>query len=223
MGLDKGTILAKAMQALTKFFSKGDTLEIKAEIPLTAPKAAPEAPKVEAVLNWSDPESRLTARFKVKEALMLNSWGVMHVPSDDEKEAILGIAKGVGEAMDYLETFLGAKCTVNVHAWIRPGKANCPGSKWDGQDYNRYIYETQVWTDLTPAEKTAKHVPDSPHKTGHAVDFHITHYEGPAGCLEIRKALVGQLERLGLRMEDLNGGWVHLDNLPVKVNRFFKP
>lgn len=226
MALDKETILAKAIQAMIGFFSKSDEFKVQAsvEIPLAPPKAATEPPKsTPEMLDWSNPESHITPRFKVKEALMLHSWGVMHAPSEEEKAAIVSIAIQVGDAMDYLETLLGIKCTVNVHAWIRPGKANCPGTKWDGMDYNRYIYETQVWKDLTDAEKAAKHVPESPHKTGHAIDFHITHYEGVENCLKIRQALFSQLERLNLRMEDLNGTWVHLDNLPVVHMRFFKP
>lgn len=225
MGLDKATIFAKVLQGLTGFFSKGDSLQLNVDIPLPAPKA-PEAPApvaAPAEIDWTNPDCQITPHFKVKEALMLKSWGVMHIPSDAEKAAIVEIAKGVGEAVDYLETLLGMKCVVNVHAWIRPGKANCPGTKWDGMDYNRWIYENEVWKGLSAEEKAKKHVPDSPHKTGHAVDFHIAHFEAVAGCDKIRKYLVGQLERLGLRMEDIEGGWVHLDNLPVKVNRFFKP
>jgi hypothetical protein len=174
-------------------------------------------------IDWADPKSKITARFSVGEALTLQSWGVMHVPSEDEKAAIVSIAQGVGRAADELEKQLGRHVSINVHAFMRPEKANIPGSQWDGHDYNRYIYETQVWKGLSAEEMAKKTVPKSPHRTGHAIDFHIVGFEGAEGCAKIRQMLLPKLEELGLRMEDLNGGWVHLDNLPVVNKRFFKP
>lgn len=174
-------------------------------------------------IDWSNPAAKITPRFSVKEALLLPSWGVMHQPTEDEKTAIYNIAVGVGKAADFLEEKLGRKVVINVHAWMRPEKANCPGSEWNGKDYNRYIYETQVWKDLTSAQKAEKKVPQSPHRTGHAIDFHIEGFAGKEGCAKIREMLVPQLESLNLRMEDISGGWVHLDDMPVKNKRFFKP
>lgn len=174
-------------------------------------------------IDWSDPKAKITSRFSVGEALTLQSWGVIHVPSEEEKAAIVGISNAAGKAMDVLEKIIGRHVSINVHAFMRPEKANIPGSKWDGMDYNRYIYETQVWKDLTPEEKAKKTVPKSPHRTGHAIDFHIGGFEGAEKCAQIRQMLLPHLEELGLRMEDLNGGWVHLDNLPVVHARFFKP
>lgn len=56
-----------------------------------------------------------------------------------------------------------------------------------------------------------------------AVDFHIVKFE----CDKVRSAILshGVLDFWGLRMEDLDGPWVHLDNrqpLPGHT-RFFKP
>lgn len=183
------------------------------------PVAAPTAP----VLDWNDPASKVSAHFTVKEATYLNSWATSHHPTDEQKAAILGIAAGVERAIAVIEKEIGKAIHINVHAWMRPDQAICPGTQWDGKDYNRYIYETQVWKDLTPAQKAEKHVPLSPHRTGHAVDFHVIGFEGKEGCLKIRQILVPHLEELGLRMEDLDGGWVHLDDLPVVHSRFFKP
>lgn len=174
-------------------------------------------------IDWTNLSSRINKRFTVKEALYLHSWDAMHVPSEEEKKAIVEIANLVEKAADIIAQKTGTKALVQVHAWMRPEKANIPGSKWDGHDYNRFIYETQVWKDLTPEEKAKKHVPNSPHKTGHAVDFHISGFEGAINCAKIRQILLPHLEELGLRMEDLHGGWVHLDNLPVIHLRFFKP
>lgn len=178
-------------------------------------------------LDWSNPKSHINARFTVHEATWLPSWSVYHQPTDEQKQAIIEIASGVDKAISLLEKQLGKHLPCNVHAWMRPDKAICPGSKWDGQDYNRYIYETQVWVSLTSAQKAEKHVPLSPHRTGHAVDFHLTGFEDNSGCDKIREMLKNQLEGLSLRMEDISAmtsrGWVHLDNLPVIHQRFFKP
>lgn len=225
----------KIVKAIFDFLGKNVAAEVEKPVqPIkvvqTEEKPAPQAtivaqpaPEAPAAIDWSDPKSKITPRFSVGEALTLQSWGVMHVPSEEEKAAIISIAQGVGKAADLLEQKLGHHVSINVHAFMRPEKANIPGSKWDGQDYNRYIYETQVWKDLSPEEKAKKTVPKSPHRTGHAIDFHIVGYEGAAKCAEIRQMLLPHLEELGLRMEDLNGGWVHLDNLPVVHARFFKP
>lgn len=216
----------KAMMA--KLFGMAlDLFKKKAPEMLSKEVAKPVAPiqvKVDpAEIDWENPKARLSENFSVKEALFLPSWGVQHVPSVEEKKALEGIAKKVSKAVDKLEEKLGKKLQVNVHAWMRPGVANIPGSRWHGKDYNRYIYETQVWKALTPEQRVAKKVPNSPHKTGHAIDFHIVGYEGKEKCAEIRKLLEPHLEELGLRMEDMVGGWIHLDDLPVVNRRFFKP
>jgi len=196
---------------------------VKAVEKEVAKPIAPIEVKIEQEINWKNPKSRLSANFSVGEALTLPSWGVMHEPSEDEKEAIKNIAQKVTAITEDLGKQLGKQLRINVHAWMRPANSNIPGSKWHGQDYNRYIYETLVWKGLTAEEKAKKTVPNSPHKTGHAIDFHYIGYEGKEKCAEIRKLLLPLLEKHGLRMEDIEGGWIHLDDLPVKVNRFFKP
>lgn len=213
-------LINKLIDLGLSFFKKKVTESVAKPVAPIEVKIDPPAP---AEIDWSNPASRLSANFSVKEALYLPSWAAQHVPSDEEKEAIKGIAIKVTKAVYVLSKKLNKEIHVNVHAWMRPEKASIPGSKWDGMDYNRYIYETQVWKDLTPEQKAQKRVPNSPHKTGHAIDFHILGFEGKEGCAKIREALIPELEALGLRMEDLEGGWVHLDDLPVVNKRFFKP
>jgi hypothetical protein len=213
-------ILASILKWLVNFFGKSDSGDnVVSATPNPAPTPVPAQPAV----DWDNPACKISKHFTVKESTFLNSWQVSHVPSDVQKQAILGIAASMDKVADLLEKALGKPVSMNVHAWIRPDPANCPGSQWDGKDYNRYIYETQVWKDLTSAQKAEKHVPLSPHRTGHAVDFHISGYEGPEGCAKIRALILPHLEELGLRMEDITGGWVHLDDLPVVHERFFKP
>lgn len=190
-------------------------------------KIDPSAQPIVSTIDWSNPKSKINTRFSVHEATWLPSWGIYHQPTEEQKAAIIEIANGISKAIDIVEQKAGKHIPVNVHAWMRPDKSICPGSKWDGQDYNRYIYETQVWKDLTAAQKAEKKVPLSPHRTGHAVDFHLSGFEGNSGCDQVRAILEPHLEELGLRMEDISKfssrGWVHLDNMPVINKRFFIP
>lgn len=217
-------VIDNLINAALDFFKKKAVPTISTAVAKEVAKpVAPVEVAIEPETDWSNPKSRLSENFSVSEALLLPSWGIMHVPSEEEKAAIKGIAEKVTKAINILEKELGKQLRISVHAWMRPAVANLPGSKWNGQDYNRYVYETQVWKSLTPEEKAKKKVPNSPHKTGHAIDFHIVGYEGKENCLKVRQMLLPHLEELGLRMEDLEGGWVHLDDLPVVNKRFFKP
>lgn len=226
--MDKN-MLDQIIQLILGIFGKKSAAPAPA--PVQATIVVQNPPKVESQttivvqnpIDWSNPKSKITPRFSVKEALELQSWGALHVPSEDEKKAIVGICEKVEKAADVLEKIIGRKVSISVHAFIRPEKANIPGSQWDGKDYNRYVYETQVWKNLTAEEKAKKTVPKSPHRTGHAIDFHIVGFEGKEKCAQIRQMLLPHLESLSLRMEDLDGGWVHLDDLPVVNKRFFKP
>ncbi len=123
--------------------------------------------------------------------------------------------------MDVIREFLGEP--INVHVWMRPGVASCPGTPWDGKDYNRYIYETQVWKALSEEEKAKKQVPNSPHKSGEAVDWSVVNKKTAEACAEVREKLLPKLEEWGVRMEDIHGSWVHIDTKPVISKRFFKP
>lgn len=174
-------------------------------------------------IDWNNPKAKVAPRFSVEEALLLPSWGVLHTPSEEEKKAIISVAEKVSAITQELEVALKKKLIIDVHVFMRPEKANVPGSEWNGKNYNRYIYETVVWKKLTPEEKAKKIEPKSPHRTGHAIDFHYVGYEGKEKCAIIRSLLLPLLEKYGLRMEDMDGTWIHLDDLPVVNNRFFKP
>jgi hypothetical protein len=210
------SVWSKLLDLAANFLKKKATEEV-------AKPVQPVVVEIEPEINWSNPKQKLTENFTVKEALYLPSWFSYHMPSEEEKTAILEIAKKVTKIISKVEEKLGKQLYIDVHAWIRPEKANIAGSKWNGMDYNRYIYETQVWKDLTPEQKAQKKVPNSPHKTGRAIDFHVIGYEGKEKCAEMRTLLLPYLEEFGLRMEDISGGWIHLDDMPVVSHRFFKP
>ena len=218
--MDKKMILDQIIKVIVSFFGKKAPA---ASAPQQPKKLEPKVEQTGQPIDWNNPKSKISEHFYVEEALELPSWGVLHVPSEDEKKEIEKIAKDVEGAISILEQILKHRVSINVHAWMRPEQANCPGSQWNGKNYNRYIYETQVWKNLSEEEKAKKVEPKSPHRTGRAIDFHVVGYEGKQKCAEIRQMLLPYLEQLNLRMEDISGGWIHLDNLPVKNKRFFKP
>lgn len=226
---DNNGLLSTIIEMLLSLFIKKDVTG--PEVPKKAePIQTVELPPVvapiqkEPEINWLNPDCKISKRFTVHDALYLNSWKTYHIPSESEKVSILELAKKVDIAIDLLEKELGVtNLTPKVHAWIRPNKANCPGTEWNGKSYNKFIYETQVWVNLTPEEKAKKTVPNSPHIDGKAVDYHIIGFEGKLGCAKLRLILVPKLAELGIRMEDIDGGWIHNDTKPVIHSAFFKP
>ena len=97
---------------------------------------------------------------------------------------------------------------ISVHCWIRPLSVNAPGAEHHGGNYNRAIGSR--------ATKSA-------HIFGRAVDFHVSGHQGPEQCGRIRRRILPHLEAWDIRMEDIDGGWVHIDTNPVGHSRFFKP
>lgn len=156
----------------------------------------------EIEMDWTNPETKISKHFTVKEATYLPSWDCYHVPTEKEKEEIIKLAK----IMDIIRDRIGK--AILVHVWIRPKKANIPGHERDGQDYNVFIGSTST---------------RSGHIFGQAVDFHFSSAAGAAGCLAKRKEIEPWLEELNIRMEDKEGGWIHIDTKPVGHKRFFKP
>lgn len=154
------------------------------------------------MIDWSNPKSKISKHFTVHEATFLPSWRIYHTTSEDEKKEIVKLA----EKMDIIRDRIGKSCI--VHVWIRPKSVNCPGHERHGQDYNLFIGSTST---------------RSGHIFGQAIDCHFSGYSGPQGCEEARKLILPWLEELDIRMEDIDGGWIHIDTKPVGHKRFFKP
>lgn len=150
-------------------------------------------------MDWSNPKEKISQYFTVREALLLPSWDVIHVPNEAEKAEILATAK----KMDLVREFLGVP--VVVHCWLRPLCASVPKSKWDRKNYNAFVGGA----------------PGSAHAEGKAVDFHPQRMT----CGEARQLLVPKLSEFGLRMENKEGNWVHIDTRtpPPNKPRFFRP
>lgn len=150
-----------------------------------------------AEIDWSNPSSKISKHFTVKEACWLPSWKVLHIPTEDEKSNIIKQAA----KMDLIRDFLGVP--INVHCWIRP-ILNNPMSEHNGQDYNALV-------------RGAK---NSAHKIGLATDYDA---QG-LNCDDVREKLEPKLIEWQIRMERMPGGnWVHNDCVPVVVYRYFNP
>ena len=154
------------------------------------------------MINWNDPKCKISKHFTVHEATFLPSWRIYHLPSDEEKVEIVKLAKVMDKLRDKLnKPFI-------VHCWMRPKKVNCQESTRHGQDYNVFV-----------GSRSTK----SGHIFGQAVDFHVSGMSGTNGCNLAREEIKPELEKLDIRMEDIQGGWVHIDTKPVGHARFFKP
>ena len=151
--------------------------------------------------DWNDPKSKISKYFSVHDATFLPSWQIHHTPSAEERVNILATAV----KMDCVREFLGAP--ISVHVWIRPAAVNCPGDSRSGQDYNAFVKGAQKST----------------HLVGKAVDWSVVGKRSAAECAEIRTKLLSKLEEFGIRMEDINGNWIHVDTGAVINKRFFKP
>lgn len=195
------SLFTKSERKPAQKLPKSDQEKLQKTSPEPLPKVTeiPIEVKQEAVqIDWTNPSSKISKYFTVKEALFLPSWNCYHNPSEQEKTNILLMA----EQMDKIREFL--QKPIRVHCWIRP-VLNQPEHVRHGQDYNAFVKGARM----------------SAHKTGEAVDWSIA----GANCDELRKKLLPKLEQFDLRMEDLPGSnWVHTDRRKPNNNiRFFKP
>lgn len=152
------------------------------------------------MIDWKNPNDPISANFKVHEALLLPSWGVMHVPKDKEIDNILRTVA----IMEQIRSLFHAG--INVHCWIRPKFANVPNSIHDKQDYNKLVGGAFM----------------SAHIIGLAVDFDVTGLD----CDTVRAGLLPELGRLNICMEKSPGtNWVHIDLMPPRggYTRYFIP
>jgi len=164
------------------------------------PKEEPKKIENNMEIDWNNPEAKISKYFKVKEALLLPSWGILHIPSEEEKKNILEMAK----KMDEIRELIGLP--ISVHCWGRPTSVNCPGSKFHGADYNAFVKGSKT----------------SAHRSFKAVDWSA---KGKT-CDQSRAILEPKLEQLNIRMEYAPGtNWVHTDIDPASKSggrRYFK-
>lgn len=69
-------------------------------------------------IDWSDPSSKISRYFTVKEACWLPTWQKMYSPDTTEQANILKIA----QTMDLIRDFI--KHPITISCWIRPKAYN---------------------------------------------------------------------------------------------------
>jgi|WetSurMetagenome_2_1015567.scaffolds.fasta_scaffold38650_2 hypothetical protein len=140
---------------------------------------------------------KVSPHFTLGECVYLPSWKIYHVPNSKE---IANIIKTC-EVLEKIRTMWNKP--INIHCFLRPTVVNCPGSSYNGQNYNAFVGG----------------VSSSAHITGLGVDFDMGE-----DCDLTRAKLLPHLICLNIRMEDLpKANWIHIDLNSPKPNRFFKP
>ena len=151
-----------------------------------------------------NPEDNITLNFKWKEALWCTGFNENHTPTLDEFVSIKAMASKMEQVREIFSHVYKQNIKIIVHSWIRPNMFWNTDSQKHGEDYNDFIGGAI----------------NSAHIYGCAVDFHP---HPIISCNNGRKVLLPHLERLGLRMENYPGNWIHIDTKPVLSNRFFRP
>ncbi len=166
-----------------------------------------------------DLNTKISKYFKLKEALFLPSWGVYHTPTEQELFNIITFAK----QLDLVREFIGL--TVNVNVWIRPIKVNTKDAIIPIFSKDSIIRQKQeiALKNLNYNMFIGSIATKSAHILGRAVDFTFKGFTTPDKCAVMRYKLIPKLEEWNLRMENIVGNWIHLDNMPVINKRFFKP
>ena len=147
------------------------------------------------MIDWCDPKEHITEHFTVHEALFLPSWKVYHIPSEEEKSNIMAVAL-VMEKIRKL--FKHAPITVN--SWIRPNSVSCLSEMYDLENYNYVVGGA----------------PRSMHLFGSAVDFTVKGYGNADGCMQARHILLPHLKDFGIRLENLDRNWIHIDTKEIE-------
>lgn len=150
-------------------------------------------------IDWNDKKSKITPHFTVHDATWLPTWEIYHIPSEEEKANIIKTAEKLELIREYIDR------AINVHVWIRPLKVNAPGTIYNGRNYNLAVGGA----------------PRSAHISGLAVDWNPYKMT----CSEARIILIPMLAEYKIRMENIEGNWVHIDlNDPAPGRpRFFRP
>ncbi len=149
-------------------------------------------------IDWNDEKSPISKHFTVREALWLPSWNRLAGAADGLDSRICGEIVRLAQILDLVREKIGAPFF--VHSWYRPPA------------YNALIAGS----------------PQSAHMSigaWSACDFHVQGHSDNDGCALMRDAIRPNLSALSLRMENLAGPWVHLDDRqPFNGQpRFFKP
>jgi len=152
------------------------------------------------VIDWTNPEAKISKHFSVREAVYLSKWGRLAYEGDGLNDHVKACILKMAYKMDTVRDYLGVP--IIVHRWYSP------------KGYNA----------LVGGAKGSKHMSMGDHS---AVDFHCRIQGAKSNaeaCDTIRAALEPKLVELQLRMEQNHGaGWVHLDDAEIILMRYFRP
>lgn len=156
-------------------------------------------------IDWSNPESKISKYFTVKEAILLREWNRLANESDGLNEHVKSeLVRIFTEQMDWIREFLNKP--VFIKSAYRPKAYNVAigGATKSAHMCEESYAAVDFWCDMDgDGDKDGQ------------------------DCDEIKSKLMPQLEIRGIRMEDNGAGakWVHIDNKPLIIggNRFFKP
>jgi hypothetical protein len=172
------------------------------------------------MINWNDKKAKISKYFTVHEATYLPSWHTYHNPSETEKANILALA----EKLDFIRELINLP--IEIHCWIRPTKVNlsaCITNPVYSYDKAKRVLQEKALQERNYNAFIGSTAKVSAHIIGNAVDFTPVGPDTSATCKKYRAIILPYLEKLGLRMEDIVGAWIHVDRNPVKTERFFKP
>lgn len=151
------------------------------------------------ILDWSNPNSKISKYFTVKDALILREWKRLANQDDGLTEEIKANILKTAKKMDVIRDFINKP--ILIKSWLRPPKYNVA---------------------IGGALKSA-------HMDGLAVDWWTDQNgDGNLNgedCDLLKEILIPKLREWDIRMEDNGKGarWIHIDLKPVKNSRFFKP
>lgn len=181
-------------KVVAKEVAKPQDLELKVE-------AIPVAP---TVVNWADPNSKISKYFTVREAITLREWKRLANESDGLNDTVKANLISIFQKLDVIREFLGRP--IFVKSAYRPSAYNVAigGSKQSAHMADKDYGAVDFWCDQD----------GDGDKDGEDYDL-------------IKEKLMPKLAGWGLRMEDNGKGarWVHVDSKPVPQggNIFFKP
>lgn len=167
-----------------------------------------------------DLNAKISKYFKLKEALFLPSWSVYHIPTEQELFNIINFAK----QLDLVREFIGIE--INVNVWIRPVKVNTKDTINPTFSKDPIIRQKQeiALKNLNYNMFIGSIATKSAHILGRAVDFTFKGFTTPDKCAVMRYKLIPKLEQWNLRLENIRGNWIHMDNFaPNNERRFFIP
>lgn len=157
-----------------------------------------------SLIDWSNPDSKISRYFTVRDALWLREWKRMGVLDDGLNDVVKCNIVLMADKLDLVQDFLEKK--ILIKSWWRP------------LGYNAAIGGARNSTHMALEE--ASGVDWWTDKNG---DGHLTGED----CFETKASLMFKLEEYGIRMENNfdDARWVHTDDkiVPPGGRRFFKP